>query len=140
MVNIGGAETSRGCGILIVSAVDPSGAQLPSTKFLTACGVASTPMALGSAVAQDGMERPSKDEKGRTEKLLATEVLERIAGARMALFLALRSKLWLILCLVSLLNVSICFLFCNPKYSKCVYFDDVIDVSRQIVDGLVLMH
>ncbi len=95
----------------MVSAVDPSGAQLPSTKFLTACGVTSTPMALGSAVAQDGMESPSKDEKGLTEKVLATEVLELITGARMALFLALRSKFWIILCLVSLLDVSICLYF-----------------------------
>ena len=126
---MGGAEISRGCGILMVSAADPSGAHSPPTKFLTACGVVSTPMALGSAVAQDGMERPSNDEKSRTEKVLATEILEHVTGARMALFLALRSKFWLIMCLASLLNVSICLLFFNARYYKCVCFDDAIDVK-----------
>ena len=76
----------------MVSAVDPSGVQTPSTKFFTACGVASTPMALGSAVAQDGIERsPSNDQKLRAEKAPWTGILER--GTRMLVFLTLRSRL-----------------------------------------------
>mmetsp|Transcript_19637 Transcript_19637/g.40404 ORF Transcript_19637/g.40404 Transcript_19637/m.40404 type:complete len:101 (-) Transcript_19637:66-368(-) len=94
MVKIGGAPASSGWGILMVSAVFC--AQLPSTRFLTACGVVSTPIALGSAVAHEGTDERLRIEYApRPEHL--KEVVAQNIGRTVFLLEHDRSKLWLII-------------------------------------------
>ena len=104
MVKIGGAPRSSGCGMLMVSAVDPSGAQLPSARFLTAYGVASTPIALGSAVAHEGTERaPLEDEMARQQNAPGPRILKEVVVTEETVA---RSRRWLIISILEFADFS----------------------------------